>query len=169
MSNSLSSASADTADQLENSLQILIRKFREIIGNVSDAFKSRDSMDQFLLSEPMKLFEIVAVYKDCFQNLQIEKRHQLDSILAKHYRTTKIEEYANGLLEAETDWDELLDGIDTALITEQQKSSTLDVSQCDLLESRLINVRDGVASTLEDYLKTMDCAHLLLILLRHFA
>lgn len=64
----------------------------------------------------------------------------------------------------------MLDQIDKALFAEQQQQSpTVEMDLCIPLESSLINVQDGMKFTLKEYLQNMDCPHLLLILLRHFA
>lgn len=159
-----------SASKLDYLLQTLVCKEKEIIDNVFTAFKGRESLNQFISSDLSKLFGIVAAYIDCFQSLQIKKRDELSSVLTKYYRAENIEERANQLLEVETEWDEMLDQIDKALFAEQQQQSpTVEMDLCIPLESSLINVQDGMKFTLKEYLQNMDCPHLLLILLRHFA
>lgn len=158
-----------SASKLDNLLQTLVSKEKEIIDNVFTAFKGRESLDQFISSDLGKLFGIVAAYIDCFQSLQIKKRDELSSVLTKYYRAENIEERANQLLQVETEWDEMLNEIEQALFAEQQESPTVQVDMCAPLESSLINVKDGMKFTLKEYLQNMDCSHLLLILLRHFA
>uniref|UniRef100_A0A2C9LHP9 Uncharacterized protein n=1 Tax=Biomphalaria glabrata TaxID=6526 RepID=A0A2C9LHP9_BIOGL len=125
----------------------------------------KESKDEFLSQKIGKLFQVVGLYRQAFEKLNVKTKSEFDGLARRYFSSPEVRDAFDEITQSERDWDEALEEIDKTLNT----SVAVQLKEGDTLplEMTAVNARSKENVTLASFVHSQP--FLLMVLLRHFA
>ncbi|KAK0052273.1 peroxiredoxin-like 2C [Biomphalaria pfeifferi] len=98
----------DTCKDISGKLQLIIHQA------LAD-FK--ESKDEFLSQKIGKLFQVVGLYRQAFEKLNVKTKSEFDGLARRYFSSPEVRDAFDEITQSERDWDEALEEIDKTLNT----------------------------------------------------
>nr|KAI8741268.1 peroxiredoxin-like 2C [Biomphalaria glabrata] len=77
----------------------------------------KESKDEFLSQKIGKLFQVVGLYRQAFEKLNVKTKSEFDGLARRYFSSPEVRDAFDEITQSERDWDEALEEIDKTLNT----------------------------------------------------